>query len=73
MGGGFAFKEIFFVRIGGMKRYAVDETRGKFTLNAGAGLNLGIPGSSIRLKFDYSYSDLYRLKQAHRVSLGVVL
>lgn len=72
-GGEFAFKEMFFIRFGGMKRYAVDERHGKFTLNAGAGLNLGIPGSSVRLKVDYSYSDLYRLKQAHRISLGVVL
>jgi long-subunit fatty acid transport protein len=73
VGGEFAFKEMFFVRVGGMKRYAVDETHGKFTLNAGAGVRVNIPGSNIGLKFDYSYSDLYRLKQAHRISLGVVL
>lgn len=73
VGGEFAFKEMFFVRVGGMKRYAIDETQGKFTLNAGAGLKLNIPGSTIKLRFDYSYSDLYRLKQAHRVALGVIL
>lgn len=73
VGGEFAFKEMFFVRVGGMKRYAVDETHGKFTLTAGAGLRVNVPGSTIGLKFDYSYSDLYRLGQAHRVSLGVIL
>ncbi len=73
IGGELAFKEMFFIRIGGVRRYAVDELHGKFTLNAGAGLKINIPGSTVGLKFDYSYSDLYRLKQAHRISLGFVL
>jgi hypothetical protein len=72
-GGEMAFKEMFFIRFGGMKRYAEDETKGKITFNAGAGVKLQVPGTNMQIKVDYAYSDLYRLKKAHRISLGVVM
>jgi hypothetical protein len=41
------------------------------SVTAGAGIRMLIPETDYFVKFDYAYSDLHRLQEAHRITVGL--
>ncbi len=64
----YALAETFFLRGGMNTLFREDSEEG---LTIGGGINYQIPGSTTRVKIDYSYSAFGRLKNVQRLALGL--
>ncbi len=76
VGGEFAFSDMVFLR-GGLRPRTDGKISGKttsieqsYSFAGGVGAKVDIPGTYFKAAFDYSYSDLNRLKAVHRIGVS---
>ncbi len=68
----YAFDNFVFLRGGMTDRYQdVKKFYSDPALTFGAGIKMLLPDTDYIVKFDYAYSDLKRLEQAHRITVGL--